>query len=98
MKKEDFATFAAGILCLMGGNNEGMAQRWTQTSAPASYWTCVASSADGTRLIAAQRNQYGGSGAIYTSVDGGVTWLSNNVPNQYWNGVASSADGMKLDE
>jgi hypothetical protein len=29
------------------------AQTWTQTSAPANYWSCVASSADGTKLVAA---------------------------------------------
>jgi hypothetical protein len=50
----------------------------------------VASSADGTRLVAVT---YGGS--IYVSQDSGVTW-SQRASSQYWIGVASSAEGTKL--
>ena len=37
------------------------AQTWTQTSAPVTNWTCVASSADGCRLVAVVNG-----GGIYT--------------------------------
>jgi photosystem II stability/assembly factor-like uncharacterized protein len=54
-------------------------------------WYSVASSADGTKLVAGP-----GNGAIYTSADSGVTWVSNNTPLREWNSVASSADGSHL--
>jgi photosystem II stability/assembly factor-like uncharacterized protein len=71
---------------------------WTQTSAPSNYWTCVASSADGSELIATALGQSGSytPGPIYTSTDFGLTWTSNNVPDQQWDSVALSADGNKL--
>jgi hypothetical protein len=54
-------------------------------------------SADGTRLIAVSWDGLADStGAIYTSVDSGVTWISNNVPNEQWQGAAISADGSEL--
>ncbi|MGO9704396.1 MAG: WD40/YVTN/BNR-like repeat-containing protein [Limisphaerales bacterium] len=79
--------------------NSGMT--WMQTSAPETNWNAVASSADGSRLVAVA----GGSknpeipvlnGPIYTSTNSGMTWVSNSVPVQYWTSVASSADGCKL--
>jgi hypothetical protein len=56
----------------------------------------VASSADGTKLVAVN---WGASldGHIYTSTDSGVTWsANNNAPSAVWSSVASSADGTKL--
>lgn len=70
--------------------NFALAQTWTQTSAPTNSWSCVASSADGTKLVAV------GSRSIFTSTNSGATWISNNVPSKIWNHVASSADGSKL--
>jgi len=70
--------------------NFALAQTWTQTSAPTNSWSCVASSADGTKLVAA------GDGSIFTSTDSGTTWISNNVPHKLWNHVATSSDGSKL--
>ena len=52
-------------------------------------WTSVASSADGTKLVAV------GDGYIHTSADSGVTWTKSG-PWGYWTSVASSADGTKL--
>jgi photosystem II stability/assembly factor-like uncharacterized protein len=73
------------------------AQTWTQTSAPANYWSCVASSADGTKLVAAIEDGYHGINNIYTSTNSGATWLLTSAPtNYYWASVASSADGNKL--
>ena len=59
------------------------------------HGSCVASSADGSRLVVADAN-YPNGGPIYTSTDAGSTWASNNVPNLSWCSVASSADGCKL--
>ncbi len=70
------------------------AQNWTKTSAPYGQWFSwfsVASSADGTRLVAAAN-----STLIYTSSDSGLTWISNSAPRWPWVSVASSADGTKL--
>ncbi len=59
----------------------------------------VASSADGTKLVAVG---YGGiSGSIYLSADSGATWTTPPGPASFWQGnfwssVASSADGTKL--
>jgi hypothetical protein len=49
----------------------------------------VASSADGTKLAAAETY----SGIIYTSADSGATWAPANVPVEDWRSVACSADG-----
>ena len=51
-------------------------------------WQSVASSADGTKLVAA-------NGQIYTSADSGATWTPRES-SRVWNSVASSADGTKL--
>jgi hypothetical protein len=53
-------------------------------------WRSLASSADGSRLLAA------GSSALCISTNGGVNWTSNNVPVHNWGCVASSADGNEL--
>ena len=63
---------------------------WVQASAPSNVWSCVASSADGTKLVA------GGEPAVYRSTDAGATWIPTSLPSGYWNSVASSADGAKL--
>jgi hypothetical protein len=53
-------------------------------------WRSVASSADGTKLVAAVYN-----GAIFTSTDSGETWTARD-PIRSWYSVASSSDGVKL--
>jgi Tfp pilus assembly protein FimT len=70
-------------------------ETWTKTSAPSNQWMYVASSADGTRLIAVAGGLSQG-GPIYTSMDSGVTWTSNNVPQTNWSAAAISADGCKM--
>jgi formylglycine-generating enzyme required for sulfatase activity/photosystem II stability/assembly factor-like uncharacterized protein len=52
-------------------------------------WTSVASSADGSKLVAV------GDGHIHTSTDSGATWTKSG-PWGYWTSVASSTDGVKL--
>src|SRR5258706_1883720 len=80
------------------------AQTWTQTSAPISEnWKSVASSADGTKLVAASDtlhvilNNFTIDGSIYLSTDSGQTWTqATNAPIAEWISVCSSADGSKL--
>lgn len=68
------------------------AQTWTQTLAPTNWWQCIASSADGSKLVAGQW-----IGGIYVSTNSGNTWTPTMAPtNTYWASVASSADGCKL--
>ena len=58
----------------------------------------MASSADGTKLIAAVGLSvlfFGAAGYIYTSGDAGATWTKTGA-EQYWTSVASSADGTRL--
>ncbi len=53
-------------------------------------WEAVASSADGSRLVAA-----GLAGRIHTSADAGTNWIARES-NRDWTSVASSADGSRL--
>jgi hypothetical protein len=73
---------------------------WTlQTSAPTNAnWRSVASSADGTKLVAVASGWSVNAGGIYTSGNSGITWTpQTNAPtNAAWSSVASSADGTKL--
>jgi hypothetical protein len=69
---------------------------WTRTSAPTNYWTSVASSADGAKLVAVAQPDSEGDGAIYRSLDSGANWTRTSAPINYWTSVASSADGTKL--
>lgn len=70
--------------------NPAIAQ-WSQTTAPILYWYSIASSADGSQLLAAPDGAQ-----LYSSTNSGSTWLPKNSPNAAWTGVASSADGTKL--
>jgi len=62
---------------------------WTQR-ASSRAWSSIASSSDGTKLVAAASNDQ-----LYTSTDSGVTWSSRDSIRN-WSSVASSADGTKL--
>ena len=62
---------------------------WT-AHASNQLWHAVASSADGTKLVAGALG-----GQLYTSTDAGVTWTAREN-NREWVSVASSADGTKL--
>jgi hypothetical protein len=71
----------------------GLAPVWTtNNNSPVANWNSVASSADGTKLVAVVNG-----GQIYTSSDSGVTWTANtNAPATSWTSVASSADGTRV--
>ena len=66
-------------------------QDWVLTSAPSTNWSCVASSADGSKLVAAVDG-----GLIYTSTNSGGTWVPTTAPSNAWASVACSADGSKV--
>jgi hypothetical protein len=54
-------------------------------------WRALASSADGSKLVAADAD-----GRIYTSTDSGASWTARESGNRNWYAMASSADGSKL--
>jgi len=60
------------------------------------YWSSIASSADGTNLVATTGANW--VNPIYTRnlLAPGLTWLETSAPNQNWSGIACSADGSKL--
>ena len=80
----DAPSFAlpAGVTTVAG-------ETWTARDSTRS-WRGVASSADGSKLVAAHSG-----GQLYTSTDSGVTWTARESSRD-WEAVASSADGSKL--
>ncbi len=75
------------------------AQTLTQTGDPGGYWSGVASSADGTHLVAVGGAVYGQlthTNNIYVSTNAGTSWMQTTAPALSWVSVASSADGRKL--
>jgi len=85
------ALLLAALWCLTVAPAPARAQTWLQTLAPTNNWRSVASSADGTKLVAAVNG-----GSIYTSSDSGNSWSPTSAPSNYWASVASSADGTRL--
>ena len=64
---------------------------WTQTPFPDTDWSAVASSSDGTKLMAVDM---GGGDSIYVSSTSGSLWNAHG-PTGDWRGIACSADGTK---
>ena len=94
VRKNQMKAVIFGLVILFGAPvvaTHVLGQTWTRTGAPGLAWQAVASSADGSRLVAAVS-----SGGIYTSTNYGVTWVNNNLPSESWVSVASSADGSML--
>ena len=77
---------------LAGNLSSSIGASWTARDISRT-WSAVASSADGTKLVATVKG-----GQIYTSVDSGVTWTpqAGILGSLNWSSVASSADGTKL--
>jgi photosystem II stability/assembly factor-like uncharacterized protein len=89
-------TYLTLAVVLVGGLfisvDRGLAQVWTGTSAPTSVdWLALASSADGTKLVAAADYPTWG---IYVSADSGATWTE--TAQLFADTLTSSADGTKL--
>src|ERR1022692_2121144 len=82
----------AFLVCLFYAGNRALAQEWAATSSPSKWWHTIASSADGTKVVAAE----GSPGLIYVSKDAGSNWTATTAPSDYWSCVASSSDGAKL--
>ena len=82
---------AWGFTALFTGrfNSTGEFVTWTARDSNR-QWLGIASSADGTKLVAAVRDVQ-----LYTSSDSGVTWTARDS-NRAWIAVASSSDGVKL--
>jgi photosystem II stability/assembly factor-like uncharacterized protein len=72
-------------------NWNNLVTNWVQTSAPSEPWQSIASSSDGTHLVAVVEG-----GGIYTSTNAGVTWTQTSAPSAEWWDIASSTDGTKL--
>jgi len=64
---------------------------WNTNSLLNKQWTSVASSTDGTKLVAAASGD-----KIYVSTNFGTTWTATTSTNDYWFSIACSADGTKL--
>lgn len=83
-------SISAGALSTIGW---ATAQNWIQSSAPSIYWRSLASSANGSNIVAVSFSSSG----IYISTDSGITWNSNSLHTTVgFNCVASSADGNRL--
>jgi len=67
---------------------------WNQRATLQS-WTCVAASADGTKMAAGFDGGVN-PGKMWTSSNSGVTWQETTSPSKRWKSVASSAYGTKL--
>jgi hypothetical protein len=61
------------------------------TNAPNEFWTCIASSASGSQLVAAATN-----GVICISTNAGGTWALSLAPVEDWVAISSSGDGSQL--
>ncbi len=70
---------------------------WTdQTASGSNTWNDIATSSDGTKLVAVAGSGLDTSN-IYTSPDSGATWMAQSDAGlNDWRAVASSADGTKL--
>lgn len=84
----------AGQTILAGNLSDSIGQSWVPHDSVRA-WSAVASSADGTKLVATVGDAFSASGSIYTSTDSGATWTARDTARQ-WVAVASSADGTKL--
>jgi hypothetical protein len=98
MKRKSLLLALVALGRLFAWFNPAFAQIWTQTSAPITNWVSVASSADGTKLVAVagQKGYAAEVGPIYTSTNSGVTWAATTAPGTNWASVAMSAVGNKL--
>ncbi len=83
----------SGQVILVGSIPGNRGASWTAHGSSLA-WSCIACSADGTKLVA---GEYSGGGQIYTSADSGVTWtVRTGAGYGAWMCVACSADGTKL--
>jgi photosystem II stability/assembly factor-like uncharacterized protein len=84
-----FDDFVYGLIYT--STNSGVAWNRGYASGASAYWSSVAGSANGSKLVATAHG-----GGIYTSTNSGATWTLTSAPNASWISVASSADGIRL--
>lgn len=71
--------------------------QWSQTQTPIANWTGIASSANGSNLVAAYNYDLNGDGGIWISTNRGSNWAQTSASSTAtWVGVASSSNGVKL--
>jgi prepilin-type N-terminal cleavage/methylation domain-containing protein len=85
---------AAALADSPAGPNTYTNITWTQqTSAGSRLWKAVASSSNGTKLVAVDNSP----GYIYTSTDSGATWTARtSAGSKTWGAIYSSSDGTEL--
>jgi hypothetical protein len=88
---DGLTNIAIGKIGSFGSNN---IFNW-QARGSALKWMGIASSDDGTKLVATDFGANANGGYIYTSTDSGVTWTPRGITRN-WNAIASSSDGTKL--
>ncbi len=72
-------------------------QNWIPSDAPTSAWSSLASSSNGTILVAAANaDSFGDSGRIYVSTNSGTNWTMTPAPAATWRAVSASSDGSRL--
>ncbi|HEY1786811.1 MAG TPA: hypothetical protein VGJ73_01585 [Verrucomicrobiae bacterium] len=78
------------------GNFLSYGQTWYQSEASAQDWTSIASSSDGTKMVATSSAV--SSGNVWVSANSGLTWSGTSASGDasVWQAAASSADGTKL--
>lgn len=75
-----------------------MGVTWQPVGIPevTNYFSALASSADGTNLVAVGSTPPPSSRVIYTSRDSGASWQLANLPQYNWTGVAASTNCSKI--
>jgi hypothetical protein len=69
---------------------------WNQRG-ESTYWSCLASSADGKTLVAGAASSYSGGGSLYISTDSGTNWSAlDGAGLRAWKSVTISADGSHI--
>ena len=88
-----FIAFASAFL----GANFCVLAQWSTTQAPIANWLGVASSANGSNLVAVYDYDLNGNGGIWVSTDRGADWAQTSASiTAAWMGAASSSNGMTL--
>ena len=85
------------LVVVAGPNNatsSNSAATWISRS-PGAAFSCVASSADGSKLVAGSSFEDQYAFQMYTSTNSGANWTAR-APSAHWLSVASSADGSAL--
>lgn len=88
---------ASNILNVTAPFQRFLTRPWMRTSLPDHLdWAALASSGDGTRLLAASRSAFNASSRLFVSLDSGATWTNVGPTGDSWNAVAVSEDGTKF--